>query len=154
MAAAVRKSSATQEPVDSVDTRRAQMARNIARLLIEKGWTQAELARRASDYMPIDPKTKKKGKVGKDLVGAYIKGKNVGGKYVRITPSADRVAAIAKAFGVPPEDIYPYAIPRQAQEDLPPFDVQTLDDGRVWLQLNQAVDRNTALKILALLPKE
>ena len=131
-----------------------QMARNIARLLIEHGWTQAELARRASDFMPIDPKTGKKGRVGKDLIGAYIKGKNVSGEYIRITPSPDRVIAIAEAFGVHPDDIYPYEMPKQAQAELPPFDVQTLDDGRVWLQLNQAVDRTTALKILALLPKE
>ena len=122
--------------------RRNYCARKIQALLQEKGWSQAELARRASAHLtPPD-------KVGRDSISKYIMANP------RSKPSDVHLTAIAKAFGVPPETIVP---PNRATEDkgaFPALEISSINGGRVWLAVNQAVDMATATEIMTLLRKD
>ncbi len=120
------------------DVVHVDFASRLQKLITEKGWNQSELARRASDHMPEGQK------MGRDNVSGYIRGTTL--------PGPIKLAAIAKALGVQPEDILPQrGVPNAGSKTLPALDMRDLGDGNVWMRVNQAVTRAIGLKIMNLL---
>jgi transcriptional regulator with XRE-family HTH domain len=117
------------------DQIKIDFAKRIQRAMIDKGWNQSELARRASAYLP------KNTPLGRDNVSHYVRGISL--------PRSAQLAALAKALGLKPADLLP-TVPSAAQK-APPFDMRQLEDGNVWLRVNQAVSFDQALKIMRLL---
>jgi transcriptional regulator with XRE-family HTH domain len=117
------------------DQIKIDFAKRIQRAMIDKGWNQSELARRASAYLP------KSSPLGRDNVSHYVRGISL--------PRSAQLAALAKALGLKPADLLP-TVPSAAQK-APPFDMRQLEDGNVWLRVNQAVSFDQALKIMRLL---
>lgn len=110
-------------------------AKRLQQALIEKGWNQSELARRATGHL------QGKGKIGRDKVSHYIRGVAI--------PRPVQLAAIAKALGKSPADLLPTA--PTPGDRAPTVDMRQLEDGNVWLRINRATSMPTALKILSLL---
>jgi len=121
-------------PKDAVKT---EFARRLQAAMISKGWRQSELARRAEQHLPHGRK------FGRDSVSLYIRGKTL--------PSAVFLHALCKALGKEPEELLPTRGMPAAGDANPPLDVRDLDDGNVWLRVNQAVPWPIALKVLELL---
>lgn len=109
-------------PPEAVKT---EFARRVQAAMVNKGWNQSELARRASLHMPDK-------KFGRDNVSNYIRGTSM--------PGPTHLNALARALGMP-----------SADDKAPPLDVKDLTDGRAWLRVNQAVDWQVAMQIVALL---
>lgn len=118
------------------DQIKRDFAKRLQDAMFAKGWNQAELARRASAH------TKGK-RFGRDNVSNYMR--------ARALPGPLHLAAMAKALGVKPDDLLPTRGVSSADSDKPPFAVQTLEDGNVWLRVNQSVPPDVALKVMALL---
>jgi transcriptional regulator with XRE-family HTH domain len=104
--------------------------------MVEKGWNQSELARRAE--MQCNGK-----RLGRDNVSVYIRGK--------VLPGPLHLSALAKALGLKPADLLPTRGTPEAGESSPSMDVRDMGDGRAWLRINQAIDWDVALKILEML---
>lgn len=99
--------------------------------MLGKGWTQAELARRAD--------------VLKDSVSNYVRG--------NITPTGINLEKLAKALGVKPEELYPNLAESAIAADTPSLElkVSTSDPTVSWLTINRMVRTSTAAKIIELL---
>ena len=117
-----------------------EFGRRLQRKMTEHGWNQSELARRASDHM-IDGK-----QIGRDSISYYING--------RFLPTAERLEAICKALGMEKAELLPTRGVGAATRIAPPFEMTSLDDGRVWVRVNQALNSSAALKIMAILNEE
>lgn len=119
-----------------------EFGRRLQAAMIEKGWNQSELARRANDQLPKAARGQKRGRhIGRDSISHYIRGK--------MFPLPTYLAAIAKALGRRPEDLMPPPQP------VSPYEIRGLPDGRVALTLRTRTMREeTALKIMALLAEE
>lgn len=115
--------------------RKSLFAQNLRRLMVEKGWNQSELARRASDHLP------RKRTMSRDLVSKYCNGVSV--------PNSIYLKALADALGVEPGVL----VPALATENprFPAFAMQVMPDGNYFLQINQKVPPNLALDIIKLL---
>lgn len=117
------------------DQIKIDFAKRLQRAMVDKGWNQSELARRASGYLP-------KGEmVGRDNVSHYIRAVSL--------PRSAQLGALAKALGLKPADLLP-TIPT-ATAKAPPFDMRQLEDGNVWLRINQAVSFDQALRVMQIL---
>lgn len=114
----------------------AEFGRLLQKKMVEKNWSQSDLARAAAKYTPDK-------KFPRDTISGYVRGENL--------PGPVRLGALAKAFGVKSEDLLPTRGSTAVDERAPPLSVRSLGDGNMWLQVNQAVPQSVALKILALL---
>ncbi len=123
----------TDAPSDAV---RAEFANRLQKAMVDKGWNQSELARRASDHL-------KEGKVGRDSVSGYIRGVTL--------PTPPKLAALALALGVEASYLVPARGTQSATQKNPPLDVRAIDEDTVWLRINQAVEWPVALQIMNLL---
>jgi transcriptional regulator with XRE-family HTH domain len=110
---------------------RQEFGNRLYKLMLRKGWTQSELARRAD--MP------------RDSVSTYIRG--------RTMPTPTNVQKLAAALGVAPEQILPNLIESAIEDDIPDFEFKASphDPSRVWLRINRLVNMKTALQIATLL---
>ncbi len=121
-------------PTDAV---RMEFARRLQRAMIEKGWTQSELARRAAAHAPGR-------RMIRDNISKYIRG--------RVLPGPLHLQALCKALGMKPEELLPT---RGTQAGggpaTPSLDLRDLQDGTAWLRVNQAVPMSVALEIARLL---
>lgn len=111
---------------------RQEFGRRIYSLLLSKGWTQAELARKTG----ITP----------DGISNYIRG--------NILPTPVSLDKLAKAFGVPPEDILPNYIEGAIDTEVEPtFEMKSssAEPNKTWIRVNRLVSFTTALKIAELL---
>ncbi len=124
-------------PVDlPKDVVKIEFAKRLQRAMIRKGWNQSELARRAQPHM--------KGKrLERDNISTYIRGNAL--------PDPARLNALCQSLGIAPEDLLPSRGIPSAADKAPSFDVRDLQDGNVWLRVNQAVPWDVALKIMVLL---
>ena len=125
---------------------RTEFARRLQRQLVLKGWSQADLARRAqaaADASEGDIR------IGPDSISHYMNG--------RYMPSPSHLNILATALGVDVLELLPtkgaLGVP-EAGESLPPIGVQDLNNGHAWLRVNQAVPWPLAVKILGLLRGE
>lgn len=109
-------------PPEAVKT---EFARRVQAAMVNKGWNQSELARRAALHMPDK-------KFGRDNVSNYIRGTSM--------PGPTHLNALARALGVQAKELVPARGMPSADDKAPPLDVKDLTDGRAWLRVNQAVD--------------
>lgn len=114
---------------------RAEFAKRLQHLMAKKGWSQADLSREASKFMPG------KKEIGRDSISYYVRGMSF--------PGASRINALARSLGVKPEELVPTRGVKTAEN--PSVEVRDLSDGRAWLRVNQAVDWPVAAEILKLL---
>lgn len=117
---------------------RAEFAKRLQHLMTKKGWSQADLSREASKFMPG------KKEIGRDSISYYVRGLSF--------PQAPRINALARSLGVKPEDLVPTRGVKTAGD--PTVEVRDISDGRAWLRVNQAVDWPVAAEILKLLKGE
>lgn len=130
-----RRSRASSESTAWTEARTA-LAKRLVDLLLKKGWSQSDLARRAG--------------VGRDVVNKYVNG--------RALPTPANAKALADALGVevvallhgpsaqPPVKVNP-------KEETPPVAMRSLGDGRAHLQIDMVVPFDLAIQILGLLPR-
>lgn len=118
---------------------RKEFARRLQAAMIEKGFNQAELARRMQEQLPDE-------RIERDTISTYIR--------AIAKPSPHRLVIIAQVLGkdvseLLPVDVLPVAM--QPQDNVPKREIKDMGDGNVWLTVNQAVEFATALKVLELL---
>lgn len=118
---------------------KAEFAKRLQKAIIDKGWTQSELADRARKFS-------KDGKFGRYSVSLYVRGKTL--------PRPDQLDAICKALGMKPKDLLPTRGVPNAEEHLGALDVKDAGGGKAWLRVNQQVDWDVAVQILQLLKHE
>lgn len=106
-------------------------------LMNKKGWTQSDLARAAAKFMPDK-------KFNRDNVSQYVRGLSF--------PLPMRLNAIAKALGVPVEDLRPAGLPGAGSKN-PPLELRAIGDGMAWLHVNQAIPMDVAMQIVSILGK-
>lgn len=111
-----------------------EFARRLYKLMIDKGWRQADLAR--SSGLP------------RNAVSVYMRGASL--------PNRDSLKALAKAFNVDPDMLLPNYKESAIDRDNPAIDfrVSTADPKQAWLRINRLVSTSLAVKILAMLEAE
>jgi transcriptional regulator with XRE-family HTH domain len=112
---------------------RMDFAKRLQDRLNDKGWTQSELARRMAPLL-------KESRIGRDNISKYVRGK--------VLPLPAALEAMAKVLGCDSKDLLPSRATQGAAEELSPLDVRDIGAGRVWLQINQAVDWDVALDVM------
>jgi transcriptional regulator with XRE-family HTH domain len=108
-------------------------AKRLQDRLNDKGWTQSELARRMAPLL-------KESRIGRDNISKYVRGK--------VLPLPVTLEAMAKVLGVESKDLLPTRATQGTADELSPLDVRDIGAGRVWLQVNQAVDWDVALDVM------
>ncbi|MEM9341752.1 MAG: helix-turn-helix transcriptional regulator, partial [Pseudomonadota bacterium] len=105
--------------------------------MAQRGWSQSELADRASRFLP------KGHKIQRYSINNYVK--------ETALPRDAFLLAIAKALGTTPEDLLPERglRPKDAAA-LPTTDVRDTGDGMAFLRLNRRVPWPVAVEILKL----
>jgi len=122
------------------DAAALEFGRRLQKAMVEKGWNQAELGRRALVHMP-------KGKsMSRDAISKYINGLTM--------PNPMRLAALSAALGMDQKDLMPMRQLTASADRMAPLDVRDMGDGTTWLRVNQAVPWPVAVKVLALLKGE
>jgi len=110
-----------------------EFGRKLMALMLDKGWNQSELARRA--------------KIGRDAVSTYIRGVSF--------PEPVSLNKLAKALGLTAEQLLPNTTIRGiASDPTPAFEIKQAaggDPSRVWLRVNRIVTFEQAAKIVQLL---
>ena len=123
---------------------KAEFARRLEARRIAKHWNQSELARRASMFLP---KTGKKADttIGRDSISHYSRGKTL--------PRPEVLDALAKALDCEPSDLLPpHNVPSTV--NAPPARRMTwLPDGKICIMINEVVEAETAMAVLACLDK-
>jgi len=114
----------------------AEFGAKLQKLLVDKNWSQSDLARHAAKFMPDK-------KFHRDNVSQYVRGLSF--------PYPVRFNAICRALGVDPQELRPAAGLPSSSDKAPPLDIRALSDGSVYLRVNQAVKLETAMKVLSLL---
>lgn len=111
-----------------------EFGRRLHRMLLERGWRQSELARRAG--------------IQRDSVSVYVRGRSF--------PTPLNLSKMAKALGVKPEDILPNQMETAIREDEPDFELKVSpgDTTRAWVRLNRAMSLETAVQIAALVQSD
>ena len=110
------------------EKRKKEFASKLKKMMLDRGWNQSELARRAG--------------MGRDNISNYMNGK--------ILPGAKKLKQLADAFGVPPNQILEGVILRD-EPDTPLLEVKQYGDGMVVIRLVQIVPMSVAMKIMELL---
>lgn len=143
----LRRGGQASNPELDVNAIRGEFARRLQDAMIHKGWSQSDLARFASRHLPKPAPGQKRGNSGirRDLISKYIGGV--------MLPNPVNLDALAKALGVEPGDLMPTVVPG-VRNDLAPFELRALPDGRVFVRVAQTMSQQTALKILGLLTEK
>lgn len=118
---------------------RQEFARNLQNKLNDKGWTQAEFARRVAPLL-------KDSRIGRDNISKYVRGK--------VLPLPPHLEAMAKVLGVESRDLLPSRGTRSSNEEFAPQAMRSVGEGRVWTQINQTMSLSTALKLFQILKDE
>ena len=113
-----------------------EFGRRLQAAMLEAGWNQSELARRAAVHMPD-------GKFGRDLISDYINGRGL--------PQPLALSALAKAFGKDVEELRPVGAYPALDTNAPRMIIREDADGRMWLDIKRTVDWAVGVKILELL---
>ena len=125
----------------------AEFGRRLHARMVEFGWNQTELSRRATANLPKVFEGQVQGhSIGRDRISSYIRGKYL--------PRSDGLAAIAKALKCDPEDLL---VPKSAvpsASNSPALSVKSLNGQLVHIQLNQIVSTKGASAIMRILADE
>lgn len=111
---------------------KAEFGRRLHQMIVERGWTQSELARRAG--------------VGRDQISTYVRGRSF--------PEPTSLQKLSKALSVPTEQILPNAAIDGIERDpAPAIQIQqsSANPDQVWVQVNQLVTSDQALRIMQIL---
>jgi len=108
-----------------------QFGKRVYRLMLEKGWTQSELARQAG--------------LPRDAISVYVRGRSL--------PTPVSLQALAKALDVNEAELLPNHVESAIDEDNPSFEMKASAGapGVVWLRVNRLVTMATAIKIADML---
>ena len=138
-----RRLPSTSRPTPTNELVLQEFARRLYELMVARGWTQSELARRA-----FGTTTNKDGYTvakGRDRIGVYIKGRSY--------PDPKNLKALADAFGMAPEDLAPDITAAAIDREKPEVAIQQVPGqrGRVHLKVDMLVPAALAAKVYALL---
>lgn len=114
-------------------------AQKLRRAIVERGWTQADLGRRATEHMA-------QGTISRNSISRYVSGKEL--------PGDNRLSAIASALGMKPEELIDLGANRISSRMGAKVSVEDLGNGMTWVRINQEVPWAAALKILDILKGE
>lgn len=128
---------APPEHVKREFAKRLQIAMN------EKGLSQSDLARIATDRLPKGTK----GKISRDLVSCYVRARHV--------PRPHYLQAICDVLGKEPADLLPAgATPSADADTAPAVRTEQLENGKTWLRINAVLEWETALKVMSLVNED
>jgi len=116
------------------DAFKRAFAKNLWRELNARGWNQAELIRRAAPHF----------KLTRANISAYCSGTKV--------PGPARLKAIAKAFGIDPDDLLPAH--KSSLKILSPVQVYDVGDGNARLQIDTVAPWPVAAEVVSLLKQD
>lgn len=122
---------ASSSPLIPKHLAKDEFARRLYKLMLDKGWRQADLARAAD--------------LPRNAISVYLRGASL--------PNPDSTKALAKAFGMDPAVLLPNYTESAIERDNPELDfrVSPGDPKKAWLRINRLVSTSTAIKILALI---
>jgi transcriptional regulator with XRE-family HTH domain len=108
-----------------------EFGRRLHALILEKGWNQSELARRAE--------------LGRDAISTYVRGRSF--------PEPSSLKRIADALGKDPTDLLPNTFESAMDRDLPAIEIREASGhpGHSWLRVNRRVTTDQALRVLQIL---
>lgn len=121
--------------VDTHTYTRQEFGRRLYSLMLQKGWTQAELARQSG--------------ILADSVSNYVRG--------NIMPSPKNLLALAKVFGMRPGELLPNYTESAIEADKePPIDlkVSSADPTKAWLRISRVVKFDTAARIIQMIRED
>jgi transcriptional regulator with XRE-family HTH domain len=111
---------------DAEQTVYAEFGRRLQARMIQLGWNQSELSRRATAHLPRPTKGQAQGyTLGRDRISSYIRGKYL--------PRPEGLEAIAKALQCKPGDLLPSGVPSVDEEGPMRFSeafLKSIDDWR------------------------
>jgi transcriptional regulator with XRE-family HTH domain len=113
---------------------KAEFGKRLHTLIVRKGWTQSELARRAD--------------LPRDSISTYVRG--------AVFPTRHSLEKLAKALGVEADALLPNLVETTMSRQPPAFEMRQAEGepGRVWLKVDRLVSFATAVKIAALLESD
>lgn len=108
-----------------------EFGRRLYTAMVEKGWNQSELARRAE--------------LTRDSVSTYVRGASL--------PTPQSLKKLAEALGTTPEALLPNYVEGAIDAANPSFEMKVSPSRptEAWLRVDQAVTTETALEIAKLL---
>lgn len=111
-----------------------EFGNRLYRLMLNKGWSQSELARRAD--------------LPRDLISTYVRGRSF--------PTPQSAQRLSKALGILPEELMPNHVSSAIEEDNPAFDMKVSPNapGHAWVKVNQLLRLETAVKIVQLIQED
>lgn len=111
-----------------------EFARRLYKLMIDKGWRQADLARHAG--------------LPRNAISVYLRGASL--------PNPESTKALAKAFDMDPAILLPNYTESAIERDNPEleFRVSPADPKKAWLRINRLVSTSLAIKIMSLIEAE
>ena len=126
----------------SEKARLQSFGRKLVRLMQDRGWSGADLAREASKFVP--PSHQKSGKryeVGRHIISAYVRGEN--------EPTGANLEYIARALKVEPDDLLPPA--KNRGPGYPFVQLVSSLEGKSRLVIDAELDTDLAMKVIALI---
>jgi transcriptional regulator with XRE-family HTH domain len=108
-----------------------EFARKLYTLILEKGWNQSELARRAN--------------VGRDAISTYVRGRSY--------PEPRTLQKLSKALGVKPEELLPNQFANAVEKDEPALSIQESPGhpDKCWMKVNRLVTAEQAMRIMQII---
>jgi transcriptional regulator with XRE-family HTH domain len=121
----------TDESLRPKHLTKQEFGRRLYRLMLAKGWTQSELARRAG--------------LARDSVSTYVRGVSL--------PEALNLDKLAKALGVTAAELLPNHAENAIDNDAPSLELKISSANTLvsWLRVNRLVSTTTAMKVVELL---
>lgn len=108
-----------------------EFARRLYKLMVDRGWRQADLARHAA--------------LPRNAISVYLRGASL--------PNPESLKALAKALEMDPSVLLPNYTESAIERDNPEIDfrVSPADPKKAWLRINRLMPTSLAVKILALI---
>ena len=108
-----------------------EFARRLHNMIMDRGWNQSELARRAG--------------VGRDAISTYVRGRSF--------PEPATLRKLSKALSCNPEELLPNATAAAMDEDEPALSIREASGhpDKVWLKVNRMATPNQALRVMEIL---
>jgi transcriptional regulator with XRE-family HTH domain len=115
---------------------RQEFGRRLQNLMLARGWNQAELSRQAS---------KQGTTIGRDSISTYINGHTF--------PTPLKLDALAKALGVPREQLLPNSMMQAMDAETPAIELKQAPGhpDKAWLRINRAMSFDAAAQIIAII---
>ena len=119
----------------SKELMKREFSERLQAALVEKGWNQSDLSRRASERSEIE--------IGPDSISGYIRQKNLPGPVI--------LKAIADALGKEPHELLPTASIRSAAPSPPQspiFEMSQVGPDSYALNISQVVTKKQAFAVM------